>query len=76
VTYEAFQVGDSGDKHEASNPKCEEGWCEGGGADRYPRPCVCGGLVHASFLDESYDDVLLQRKCDRCGDDYDEAREG
>lgn len=39
----------------------------------YPRPCECGGLVHASFGDEDYDgDYWLYKLCSLCGDQHDE----
>ena len=56
-------------RHEVGDRKCGEGWC---GRD-YPRPCVCGGLIHADFGDEDRDcNYWLYLKCDRCGDDWKE----
>lgn len=58
--------------HHVGDPDCDEGWC----GDYYPRPCQCGGLIHAEFGDEYFDEegdeigYWLWRKCDRCGNDY------
>lgn len=51
-------------QHEVGNAECEEGWC----GNNLPKPCPCGGLIHADFGDENYDcDYWLYYKCDRCG---------
>lgn len=52
--------------HEIGNGACEEGWC--GGGSGYPKPCICGGLIHADFGDEDINcNYWLHKKCDRCG---------
>jgi hypothetical protein len=58
--------------HEAANKDCPECW------GSYPKPCECGGLVHAEFEDESLHadgdvSVILRYACDRCGEDWEEA---
>lgn len=60
------------EEHEAAERRCAECW---GG---WPKPCECGGLVHAEFEDESWHadgdvSVHLRYACDRCGPDYVEA---
>lgn len=62
-----------GDEHTAGNADCHSGWCSGR-EGFHPRPCVCGGLVHAEFFDEDADDnYILTRRCDLCGEDYEEV---
>ena len=46
----------------------------------YPRRCKCGGWIHGSEIEESWDHKsgkeylwVLFQKCDRCGDDWQEA---
>ena len=52
--------------HVVGDADCKSGWC--GGISGYPKPCPCGGLIHADFGDENYDgDYWLHTKCDRCG---------
>lgn len=59
-------LGDIGDLHEVGNLKCEEGRC---GSYGFPKVCDCGGLIHASFGDESSDgDFWFYERCDKCGD--------
>lgn len=61
-----YRLGDA--EHETGDGACFECWVN------WPRPCVCGGLIHASFGDENYDgDYWLLYGCDRCGSDYEEA---
>lgn len=56
--------------HVVGDKDCPEGWC---GGFEYPIKCECGGLIHADFGDEDWDgDYWLYRKCDKCGDDYEE----
>ena len=50
-------------RHSVGEESCKTGWCGGWG---YPKPCKCGGLIHAEFDDESDDNVYLLYKCDRC----------
>lgn len=66
-TPETFDVSGEGlYQHEIGNADCCEGWCDG---STYPKPCPCGGLIHADFGDENYDgDYWLHTKCDRCGE--------
>lgn len=63
--------GDSDDKHIVGDEECCVGWC--GNSQGYPKRCVCGGLIHANFGDENWDDYWLYEMCDRCGEDYEEA---
>lgn len=57
-------------EHEIGNAKCDEGWCAHG--NEYPKPCKCGGLIHADYGDEDSDEgYWLYEKCDKCGDDFD-----
>jgi hypothetical protein len=59
--------------HEVGNKDCDAGWC---GSSGYPRPCKCGGLIHADFGDEDSDcNYWLYLKCDKCGEDYEEIEE-
>ena len=69
------QLKDSnGAAHVAGDAHCT--WC----ACEYPLRCRCGGLIHGSDTEESYDAesgditifVLFQR-CDQCGEDWEEA---
>jgi hypothetical protein len=58
-------------EREIGNEKCTGGWC--GVISRYPKKCVCGGLIHADFGDEDYDcNYWLYEKCDKCGKDFEE----
>jgi hypothetical protein len=60
-----FKVSFDGDEHETGNPDCKSGWCNLG----YPKPCECGGLIHADWGDENSDgDYWLYTKCDKCGE--------
>lgn len=52
-------------KHKIGNAECEEGWCTNG--RHFPLPCICGGLIHADFGDETEDGYWLYTKCDKCG---------
>lgn len=52
-------------QHVIGNDRCCEGWCGGHG---YPKPCSCGGLIHADFGDEGFDGYWLYTKCDTCGE--------
>lgn len=55
-----------GKPHYIADTDCEVGWCDGGRS--YPKPCECGGLIHAEFGDENYEgDYYLVTQCDRCG---------
>lgn len=59
-----------GVEHEIGDKECSDCW------SGYPKPCKCGGLIHAEFGDENYDmDYWLYYKCDLCGDDYEELEE-
>lgn len=54
---------DGYDQHHIGDIKCDTCWAE------YPVPCICGGLIHATFGDESYDgDYWLHTQCDMCGE--------
>jgi len=49
------------EKKHTEGPNCDECWMD------YPKPCECGGFIHASFGDENYDgDYWLYTKCDKC----------
>ena len=63
-TMEFVTIGDSDEKHPVGDRECKECW------DFYPKACVCGGLVHAIYGDEDDEGFWLDRKCDRCGDDW------
>lgn len=53
-------------EHSKDNTRCEE--CCGIG---YPMPCVCGGLIHAQFIKETWQmEKELAFSCDSCGDKY------
>ena len=59
---------EEGPVHIAGDPDCTGGWCDGGNG-RYPKPCECGGLIHADWGDENWDgDYWLWTKCDVCGE--------
>ena len=59
-------------QHEIGNSNCSVGWCTSG--DGFPKRCKCGGLIHADFGDEDSDcDYWLYKKCDKCGEDYEEV---
>lgn len=56
--------------HEEGNKNCPSCWFG------YPVACECGGLIHAAFGDENEEgDWWLIYKCDKCGEDYEEATE-
>jgi len=59
--------------HKIGDKNCTEGWC--GGTKGYPKLCKCGGLIHAEFSDEDYDNVYLEKWCDKCGYDYQEVED-
>lgn len=51
--------------HKIGDINCREGWC--GPGDGFPKPCKCGGLIHADFGDEDMDcNYWLYERCDRC----------
>lgn len=63
---ELLIFGEVGYEHEVGNANCGVGWC---GAHSYPKPCECGGLMHANFGDEDMDcNYWLETKCDKCGE--------
>ena len=56
------------DEHEIGNLNCPAEWC--GTNAEYPKPCKCGGLIHADFGDEDWDgNYWVYTKCDLCGCD-------
>jgi hypothetical protein len=56
--------------HNVGDKECHRCWTN------YPKPCHCGGLIHAEFCDEDYDgDYWLSYKCDKCGDTDPQERE-
>jgi hypothetical protein len=48
-------------EHEVGDPSCGECW------DGYPKPCDCGGLIHAQNSGEGFDCIQLNLMCDDCG---------
>jgi hypothetical protein len=54
-------------QHHIGDARCDECWTG------FPRPCKCGGLIHADFGDEVEEGYWLHEKCDRCGADCEEA---
>lgn len=66
-----FSFGEDDYPHRIGDPTCDEGYCLGdkeGWPDCYPTPCEnCDGLVHANFVDESWDSIILVTRCDKCG---------
>ena len=65
--FSTFTFGE-GTTHNIGDANCPNCW------PNYPRRCVCGGLIHAHFGDENYDgDYWLFVRCDKCGDEYEEA---
>ena len=66
-------------QHKIGNKNCNEGYCDGLGGQHsgYPCQCQCGGLIHADFGDyDSYDSYWLYKKCDKCGDNFEEKEGG
>lgn len=58
-------------RHVVGDANCAAGWC---GASRYPILCKCGGLIHADWGDEDYDEnYWVYLACDRCEDAYEEV---
>jgi hypothetical protein len=53
--------------HQVGNKDCPECW------SNYPKKCSCGGMVHASFCDESLHDYWLAYLCDKCGSTENES---
>jgi len=54
-------------EHERGNLECPVCWTDSAAR------CVCGGIIHNNFFDESYDGYSLEYSCDRCGRDHEEA---
>ena len=55
----------SGSEHTIDDIRCCE--CYRG----YPTKCVCGGLIHAQFIKETWEnEVILNFSCDICGDNF------
>lgn len=51
------------DTHDIGDPGCRHCWTW------YPKPCKCGGLIHANFGDYSSEDsYYLETGCDKCGE--------
>lgn len=56
-------LGDGQDRHAVGAEDCAACW------RGYPEVCDCGGLIHASYGDESASgDYWLYTRCDRCGE--------
>lgn len=52
-------------EHTVGDRRCCECW------KGYPVKCVCGGMVHAQFVKESWQGELdLAYACDICGDKF------
>lgn len=52
-------------EHTVGDHRCVECW------KGYPVKCICGGLVHAQFISESWQNELnLTYSCDACGDKF------
>lgn len=49
--------------HKSGDADCAHCYAE------YPLPHACGGLMHCEFIDESYDEVFLRKRCDGCGEE-------
>lgn len=55
------------ESHEVGDSACDScAFC-------FPILCICGGLIHNTFFDESRDSVYYHYQCDICADDYEEA---
>lgn len=56
-------------EHPIGDKECGVSWC---GGTSYPKPCDltpdCPGLVHANYIEESWDGYQLDTKCDVCGE--------
>jgi len=60
-----FLVGNK--EHTTGDNRCVE--CYTG----YPHKCRCGGLIHAEFVDKSWNgDLNIKFLCDQCGDQFKE----
>jgi hypothetical protein len=58
-----FQVGKFA--HAAEDRRCNECYVN------YPMKCACGGLIHAQYVDTTWDDqIQLEFSCDKCGGEY------
>jgi hypothetical protein len=57
------------EEHKIGDVNCKIGWCDKQSTG-YPKECKCGGLIHATFLDESYDGYELSKACDKCGNKW------
>lgn len=51
-------------EHEKGNIDCKACW------GRQAEQCQCGGIIHTEFLEEDWDNVYLEHKCDNCDDDW------
>lgn len=52
-------------EHTVGDRRCCECW------KGYPVRCVCGGMVHAQFVKESWQNIVeLAYACDKCGENY------
>ena len=59
-----FVFGDTDEPHNVGDANCSAGWC----GNEFPKPCQCGGLIHANFGDENANcDYWLYERCDKCG---------
>ena len=52
-------------EHQRGNKNCPECW------QGYPQICPkCGGLLHAEFEEEHWDDYSIATRCESCEDEY------
>jgi len=52
-------------QHTAGDRRCEE--C----VKNYPMKCICGGLIHAQFVRETWENkTILAFACDVCNGNY------
>lgn len=55
--------------HEVGNIRCNE--C----TRSYPAKCACGGLIHAQFVRETWQNqTILAFACDLCGEKYEHPK--
>ena len=62
---------DSDEEHIPGDENCKADWC---GNQGYPLRCKCGSLIHADYGDFNPGGPQF-RRCDRCGNHYEEAQE-
>lgn len=50
--------------HAEGDRRCLECWAG------YPKKCQCGGLIHAQFIKERWEELNVQCACDACGPEF------